>query len=79
MSHTFKNKGTSDIICDVPVIGWFVKLHDSVGGSAAVQYRFVPSELMQEATRIMVVKDFELHDRNVLRKELKISKVAEIA
>jgi len=34
---------------------------------------------MQEATRITAAKDFELQDRNAVRKQLKISKVAEIA
>jgi hypothetical protein len=45
------------------VMGWFVKLLNDSGASGsavAPQYRFVPSELMQKATRITAVKDFEL-------------------
>ena len=80
VSHNFKLAGASDIVCDVPVMGWFVKLLSGGGApGAAPQYRFVPSELMQEATRITAAKDFELSDGNVVRKQLKISKVAEIA
>jgi hypothetical protein len=59
----------------VPVLGWFVRLDSGTGG----EYRFVPSKLMQEVTRITEVKDFEIQDKKVLRIELKISKVAEIA
>lgn len=73
VSHTFKNKATeTNIVSDVPTLGWFVKLHENGAGSesagAASRYRFVPSEQMQEATRIMVVKDFDLYDRNVVKK-----------
>ena len=78
VNHTFKNnkdRAAAAIVCDVPVLGWFVRLD----GATGVEYRFVPSELMQEVTGITVAKDFEIHEKNSIRKELKISKVAEIA
>jgi len=63
VSHNFKSAAASDIVCDVPVMGWFVKLPNgggAPGSTVAPQYRFVPSELMQEATRVAAAKDFEL-------------------
>lgn len=52
-----------------------MRLDDGTGG----EYRFVPSKLMQEVTRITEVKDFEIQDKKAMIQKLKISKVAEIA
>jgi hypothetical protein len=80
ISHTLKNNNEKYIVLEIPVIGTFVSIKNE-GEDAQYRgdhYEFIPSVIMQQ--ECMVMKSMpELQDHLTMKKDLKITKIAEVA